>query len=266
MRRDASVRDTIVILDFGKPVSRRFHHHHGPRHYGASLFRKHGFASVTSIRRASQAYARGVWSCTRRLESFQIRVGIGTSNWGTAVTRAHGKAWGELVNQANIWARARGYGTKIEFAGANDIELSWNGPRATKSWVHGYESVAKHPYYDYGAAEACPPIRRCAGAWTLEDVWYVSWGALHAWPIPEIYTPNWSNARQWYHLALYSYKRHGTAMRIVGVMSQRGACRVARDPCRGMNNSPVRAWWQLTHLLNRDPRTRQHLLWATDIR
>jgi hypothetical protein len=94
----------------------------------------------------------------------------------------------------------------------------------------------------------------------------VSWGAQHAWPIPEIYTPNWSNARQWYHLALYAYTHHGVPMRIVGVMSQRGACRLAGDPCRGMNNSPVKAWTQLNRLLNGDPRTRQHLLWATDIR
>jgi hypothetical protein len=168
MRRDASVRDAIVILDFGRPVSRRFHR--GPRLYGASLFRKHGFASARSIRRASEAYGRGVWSCTRGLEQFKIRIGVGTSNWGTGVTRSHGQSWAELVNKANVWSQARHFGTKIEFAGADDIELSWNSPKATKSWVQGYESAAKHPYYDYGSAEECPPIRRCAGAWTLEDV------------------------------------------------------------------------------------------------
>jgi hypothetical protein len=154
----------------------------------------------------------------------------------------------------------------MDFAGANDIELSWNGPRHTRNWVRGYESAARHPYYNYGSADACPPRGRCAGAWTLEDVWWVSWGAPHAWPIPEIYTPNWSQALQWYNLALYSYRRHGSTMRFMGVMSQRGACWRAKDPCRGMNNTPERAWRQLTTLLNRDPRTRQHIFWVTDIR
>jgi hypothetical protein len=55
-------------------------------------------------------------------------------------------------------------------------------------------------------------------------------------------------------------------MRIAGVMSQRGACRLTGDPCRGMNNTPGTAWRQLYRLLNRDPRTRQHIQWATDIR
>jgi hypothetical protein len=265
MTRFQSLRDTIAILDFGRPVGRR-RHHRGPWHFGTSLFRKKGFVPIRSILAASEAYARGVWRCTRGLRGAHIRIALGTSNWGDGVTWTHGRAWAGMVNRANAWVTERHTSSKIDFAGANDIELSWNGPRTTRNWVRGYESLANYPYYDYGAADACPPRGRCAGAWTMEDLWYVSWGALHAWPIPEIYTPDRMNARQWYNLAVYSYQRHGSAMRIVGVMSQHGACRRAKDPCRGMNNTPERAWRQLYQLLNGDRRTRQLILWATDIR
>jgi hypothetical protein len=265
MKHDVSLRDTIVVLDFGRPVQRR-HHRRRPWRYGVSLFRRRGFAPVSSVLHASEAYARGVWNCSKGLKQGHIRIAIGTSNWGNHVTWWHGRRWAAMVNAANEWVHARGFSSRLDFAGANDIELSWNPPTMTKNWVRGYESVAHHPYYNYGAADACPPRGRCAGRWTLEDVWFVSWGSPHAWPLPEIYTPNWSNALQWYRIAVYSYLRHGVTMRIAGVMSQRGACRMARDPCHGMNNTPGRAWRQLYRLLNRDPRTRQHIQWATDIR
>jgi hypothetical protein len=171
-----------------------------------------------------------------------------------------------MVNDANRWLLDKGYGKRVEFAGANDIELSWNGPRESKAWVRGYDSVAEWPFYDYGDAAGCPPRGNCAGAWTPEDVWYVSWGARTAWPLPQIYTPNGVMAEQWYRLSLYSYRHHGWRMTIAGALSQRIACRQSSDPCRGMDNSPVRAWGQLNQLLNRDRRTAQPLAWSSDFR
>jgi hypothetical protein len=265
MKSLTSLRDTIVVLDFGRPVRRR-HHHRGPWHYGVSLFKTRGFAPVGSVLLASEAYAQGVWNCSRELTRGHIRIAIGTTNWGRDVTWWHGRMWAAMVNTANAWVHDHRMNSRLDFAGANDIELSWNSPWVTRNWVRGYESLANHPYYNYGSADACPPRGRCAGAWTLEDVWFVSWGAPHAWPLPEIYTPNRSMAQQWYRVAVYSYLHHGVTMRIAGVMSQRGACRVTGDPCRGMNNTPDTAWRQLYRLLNRDPRTRQHIQWATDIR
>jgi hypothetical protein len=262
-RTGRSLRDSIVVLDFGRPVELRRRSH---VRYGVSLFRRKGFASVSAVLRASKAYARGLLRCSNGLRNAHARIAIGTTNWGPDVTWGHGRAWAGVVNEANEWAQRSGHSARVDFAGADDIELSWNGPGRSKRWVSGYESAALHPFYNYGTADACPPKGNCAGAWTLEDVWYVSWGAPHAWALPEIYTPNNSNARQWYHLVLYSYARHGAAMQIAGVMSQRGACRRATDSCRGMNNTPSRAWRQLSNLLNSDPRTRQSIRWSTDIR
>ena len=62
-----------------------------------------------------------------------------------------------MVNRANDWLAQEGHAHLVEFAGANDIELGWNGPRVSKAWVRGYDSVAEWPYYDYGDAAGCPP-------------------------------------------------------------------------------------------------------------
>jgi len=131
--------------------------------------------------------------------------------------------------------------------------------------VNGYGSVAKHPYFDFGDAAGCPPTGNCIGRWTVEDVWYVSWGGRWALPLPEIYAPNGSSAREWQRLSLYSLQRHGRAMIIAGDMSQRRACRQSADPCRGMNNSPERAWRLLSRALNSEPRTAQSVRWSTDV-
>jgi hypothetical protein len=173
-----SLQDTIVVLDFGRPVHMRRHRRgraFGPFFYGVSLFRKRGFVTVEAVREASQAYAQGVLNCTKGRWDIHVRIAIGTSNWGAGVSWGHGRAWAMMVNEANDWIRTRGFSRKIDFAGANDIELSWNRPRVTRKWVNGYESAAMYPYYNYGAADACPPRGDCAGAWTVEDVWYVSW-------------------------------------------------------------------------------------------
>jgi len=243
------------VLAFGRPIKG------GSWGWGASLF-GHGYRSTDEIRVAAEAYAEGFVGCSRHEP--RLTIAIGTSNYGRGVSYRHGMAWALMVNAANGWVVENGLVGRVEFAGANDIELSWNGPAVSKSWVRGYDSVAEWPYYDYGDAAGCPPRGDCVGAWRPEDVWYVSWGARSAWPLPQIYTSDGSMARQWYRLSLYAFLRHGWRMTIAGALSQRIACRQSSDPCRGMNNSPAKAWGQLNRLLNRDRRTAQRLPWSTD--
>jgi hypothetical protein len=247
----------IVVLTFGSPVRR-----HG--HSGASLFRGR-FASTKQIGRAAQAYGRGYLRCSEKLGP-RLHMAIGTSNYGGDVTFRHGVDWAVMVNGTNDWARDQQIRGNLEFAGANDIELGWNGPGPSRAWVRGYDSHAEWPFYDFGDAAGCPPRGNCIGAWSPEDLWFVAWGARSAWPLPEIYTPTRSMAQEWYRLSLYSYKHHGMRMTLVGALSQRTACRQSSDPCRGMNNSPSKAWRQLYALLNGDPRTAQRLRWLSDFR
>ena len=171
-----------------------------------------------------------------------------------------------MVNAANEDLLDQGMSGRADIAGANDIETGWNGPGVSRAWVRGYDSRARWPFYDFGDAGGCRANGRCVRSWTVEDVWYVSWGSRSAWPLPEIYTPNGSQARQWYRVSLYSTRRHHAAMTIVGALSQHAACRQSSDPCVGMNASPRRAWSLLHRLLNRDRRTLQTLPFSSDIR
>lgn len=257
MKALRGVPDAIVVLAFGRPQRR-----HG--RWGASLF-GHRFVSTEAVERAGRAYARGYWRCSDGTPT-RIEVALGTSNYGSAVTLAHGKAWARMVNGANDWLAENGLQPKVRFAGASDIELGWNGPAVSRRWVQGYDSVAEWRFYNFGDAAGCAPRGNCLGAWTQEDVWFVSWGARSAWPLPQIYTESGIMAEQWYRLSLYAFQHHGARMTIVGALSQQAACRQSSDPCWGINNSPQRSWRQLQRLLNRDPRTAQPLRWVTDLR
>jgi len=247
----------IVVLTLGSPMRR-----HGTS--GTSLFRTR-IASTRQIERAAQAYASGYVRCSKS-QGPRLHVAIGTSNYGSSVTFGHGADWAVMVNRANAWASGQQIRDDLEFAGANDIELGWNGPGPSRAWVRGYDSRAEWPFYDFGDAGGCPPRGNCIGAWTQEDLWFVAWGGRSAWPLPQIYTPTRSMAQEWYQLSLYSYKHHGSRMTLVGALSQHAACRQSSDPCRGMNNSPSKAWHQLYSLLNSDRRTAQRLRWLSDFR
>jgi len=249
--------DALVVLAFGSP------RHRGLR-FGTSLFGGR-FASTSRIGTAGVRYARGFHHCTRKRPGATLRIALGTSNYGRFVGYHHGRAWAFMVNRANRRLEALGYSDRIDVTAADDIEPDWSGPRAARAWVRGYDSANQWPYYDFGGAAGCPPYGNCAGSWTLEDVWYVSWGAAPAIPLPEIYTKSGSSAKQWYRVSLYSAVRHGASMTIAGVVSQHRACHQTPDPCRGMNNTSPRAWKQLSKYLNSDRRTAQHIRWATDM-
>lgn len=248
--------DALVVLAFGMP-----------RHvyrFGTALFGGH-FVNTGQIRRAGVQYARGFAACTKKRPNASLRIALGTSNYGSQVGFNHGKAWAYMVNGANEDLVRIKLASRIDITGANDIEPGWSGPRAARAWIRGYDRVNLWPYYNFGGAAGCPPYGNCLGSWTVEDVWYVSWGAAPALPLPEIYTNSGISAKQWAHISLYSAMKHGSSMTIAGVMSQHRACRQTPDPCHGMNNTPPSAWRQLTTQLNRDHRTAQSLHWVTDI-
>jgi hypothetical protein len=120
----------------------------------------------------------------------------------------------------------------------------------------------------FGDAAGCPyednPDWTCGGAWTPEDVWYVSWGASSAIPLPLIYLTNGVHAQQWAYLSRYGVSEHGSRMDFTGVFTQSQAC--AQSSCSGTDNTPDQAYAQLYRELNKYPSTAQELNWSTDIR
>jgi hypothetical protein len=255
VRRGQQRSDALVIMDYGRPM-----HHKG--RFGTSAFGP--FRTLDQIADSIQEYARGYAQCSGRNSAAPLRIGIGTSNYGRDVTFRHGQLWGMLVERVNQWLAGHAFSDRAVAVGANDIEPGWRGPVATRRWIRGYSTRTRMPYYDYGGAAGCPPYDNCLGDWTMEDVWYVSWGSGLGIPLPEVYAESGVNARQWYQLSLYAYRNHGEPMQIAGVMSQTGACR-GHTGCAGLRNSPDRAFAQLYRALNADRRTAQPLRWVTDI-
>lgn len=247
----------VVILDFGQPWW-------DGSTYGTNLFDKgFSFASIAEIENASTSFLQGYWDCSPSWT--HLRLVIGTNNYRGWTNYEHGQAWGELVNRVNNWiARGDDYSARESARGGNDMELDWNTPAATRAWADGYASASQYPYYNYGDCAGCPsdlnPSSKPHNGWTLEDVWYVSWGAAPAWPLPQIYNQDGYNAAQWQALSRYSYEVHGEPMVFLGALTQWSA---AGDCC---TNAPGHGWTQLWDALASDHRTAQNFLdRSTDI-
>jgi hypothetical protein len=104
--------------------------------------------------------------------------------------------------------------------------------------------------------------------WSQGDVYYVSWGAPPALPLPEIYRNDGYLARQWQAVSLYGALYKGGKMTFAGAMTQFQSCQQRKSAeCETLDNTPEEGWSQLYDRLNQDPRTAQQVLrWVTDIR
>lgn len=259
--------------------------------------------SMATIEEAVRGFIWGYWVCSAEDQDSQVVVAVGTSNYGSYGTYAshydettrgrfaeiHGKAWAQSVLNLQNWVLSQGYALQVSVAGAIDIEWTaynpaksgtdWNLPSVTKKWVDGFASASQNRaiFYNFGACVGCPEIADpywfygknsgdSSNPWTQFDVYYVSYGAPPAWPLPEIYATSGVNARQWQAISRYGAIYLGRPMEFAGVMTQYQACQ-QRGGCSGINNTPEDGWKQLFDALNADPLTRQPILrWITDIR
>lgn len=262
--------DVIIVLDFGEPWYQN-------NNYGAILFDDNDtFVSTSQVEAYAEAFSVGYWDCAYNIpQSTHLTLALGVYNLGAYTTQGHGQAWAQLVNNVGNWltqvpcgTTTCDYSSKITIAGANDIE-SWNTVSPTRAWVDGYAATAIWAYYNFGSCSGCPykdhPEWIPNNGWTLEDYWYVSWGAVPAYPLPEIYNTLGTNAYQWQYVSLYAYTYHGSQMYFQGAFTERKACQ-ERPPCDGIDNTPEVGWEQLWGAVYDDPRTRQYILpWSTDI-
>jgi len=109
----------------------------------------------------------------------------------------------------------------------------------------------------------------CDGGWKQDDVWYVSWGADPAQPLPEVYQT--TSAEQWAGLSLYGYlnpaRRNGGSVVMAGALTELGACtQYPNDAtCKPTPFTPTQGWQSLFKQLNDNPHTAQSLPSSTDI-
>ncbi len=275
-RRDLSLpggQDSVAVLAFGCPRCLK------NGEFGANLF---GIAPATinEISTAVKHFAAGYYRCTGTDYSSNLVIGVGTSNYpgGSAPcssisnAAAHGKAWSNMVRDINNWLKSQGLFHQVQAFGASDIELGWNSPEWSRAWVNGFGQVSGNFLLHFGDAAGCPyderPSWSCGTSsfpsWTMEDVWYVSYGAPPVLPLPLIYLTTGVHAKQWAYLSQYSATRHGHRMNFTGVFTQWDACQ-QMGGCNYTDNNPDQAYQQLNRELSKHPATAQFIPWKTDI-
>ena len=269
-RTTPGIQDSVAVLDFSYPVCNT------DGSFGADIFFDEA-AYPSQVGEAARAFAEGYYACSDSVS--QLVVGVGTNNKPNSCETAekmaaHGAAWAEMVNEINTWLLSNHMLHQVQAFGANDMEIGWNSPEMSRSWLSGYQAVAEAPIIFFGDAAGCPyedrPYLDCGASafpeWTSDDLWYVSWGSGVSWPLPLIYLTSGIHAQQWAYLSQYSVNQHGLRMDIKGVFTQYQACEQWEGACNGTDNTPEEAYTQLYTELNKVPATAQTLRWATDIR
>jgi len=266
-QNEPEAQDSVSVLDFSYPICDT------ELGFGAELF---GFGPVplSDIENAIKNFALGYYTCTGSDNASNLVIGVGTNNKPTSCdteekASSHGAAWAEMVNRINQWAIDQGIFQQVQTYGASDIEVGWNTPQWSRAWVDAYDQVNQYPLIHFGDAAGCPYSEGststvCGAGWSMEDIWYVSWGAPASLPLPLIFRTDGIQAEQWAHLSRYSFSQHGARMEFTGVFIQFQACQ--QGTCNGTDNTPYEAYQQLTSALRTSPDTAMDLNWMTDIR
>ncbi len=269
--RDAALpgtQDNVVVLDFGYPIC-------SGNTYGVDLF---GFGPVfpSAIAAGVENFGLGYYTCTGQDNTSSLVIGIGTNNKKISCDTptkafAHGAAWAQIPNSANQWFRDNGLSQQVSAVGASDIELGFNGPTWSRAWVDGFDSTNETIMIFFGDAAGCPydgNTWSCGTPtypeWSVEDVWYVSFGASPSFPTPLIYLNSGVHAKQWATMSAYSFYQHGSRIDFLGVFTQYQACQ--QRGCTTTDNTPEEAMAQMMTELGKDENITQAIRWQTDIK
>ncbi len=303
--------NSFLILAFGRP----WDNHtltSAASVYGVALYPV-GTVNVKldTVERSLRKFIQGYYECVSQINpsaSLTLGVGINSHQAADWLTFEHGRRWAQMIANLNAYIQIPPtWEHTITVAGAADFEPDpdWSPSAPVRQWVAGYASVFDSQYYFYGACSGCPaPTQDASGNyvanytpvlvqdsdWTMDDVWYLSYGARPALPMPEIYETSGAHGRQWQNMADYAAtcniipgttlqcepQRQGfnRNMYFYGAMTQYQACldkleEPQPQPCDPrLMNPPGAGWQQLWQALNdpNTPRTHQNgLRWSTDI-
>lgn len=239
---------------------------------------------TSDIEYAVKGFISGYHSCNSN--GSHITIAVGTSNSGDNVSYEHGQAWGEMIKRLDGWIKSPpSWGDTIEVVAAIDIEPSWNTSNTTLSWIDGYDSVSgRKTYYNVGTCDSCPYRDHTdwtpAGySWSLDQIWYVTYGDLYAMPLPEIYAEDvwperayhawqWQNLKYWAKTCTNCLPESSPyrGINFLGSLTQYQACQEnLADTCYHQNNTPQQGWTLFWNALNSSSITAQGLRWSTDI-
>ena len=238
---------------------------------------------LSEIKSGVYSYADGFNNCSGIDNSSHVTIGIGINNNSqNYTTYTNGYYWAEMVRQTSL--QIVPFQQQVSVIGSANIELGFNDPIPSRSWVNGYKAYmdyyqyAQYPLFVIGDAAGCPTISNnttCGSVeypnWTKSDVWYVNYGSEISYPIPEIYSNDWLQAEQWYMLSLYSANDTSAGpMLIAGAFTQNLACQqVPSDPnCPYLDNTAEEGYKMLYTVLRSNNITNgviDALIYSSDI-
>jgi hypothetical protein len=257
--RDGSLpQRVLVILDYGAQTR------NASGTWGSKTVDQGAFRTMAQLRSAVQAYGRGFYYGTGTNRTGHLRLVLGTNNSiRSTVTTTGGQIWATSINRINEYFRTHGVvgfrmANQVTAQGGNDIESGFcDCPAASRAWANGYSGVSHQLYFNFGDCAGCPSTftgigtTRTSRTWTVDDEYYVSWGAPAAFPLPEIYLRSGQMAAQWERIAEYGHNRYGVTMRFLSSLTQHGSCLQGRCTVGGpLDNTPDAGWGQLWRALN----------------
>jgi hypothetical protein len=285
----------FVFLDFGHPYEQ-------DSVLGTqSPFPGQHFATLDDIKELVYQYARGYWHGTAYDLESTVLIGIGVSNYdnqGTTedyVTAEHGEAWANMIiDTRNYIKQGTNDSLQVDEAAAMDIELNYNSPEDTKVWIDEVNSTflayedpdPEHAFYiiDIGDAKGCPfePSdndytnsnwgNSCKADFSFDPQWspdyirYFAFGCPRCYPVPMIYTKDWTNAAQWTMISRWSYYNYYYPINFWGSMTEYRACEhkgiVNSDP---LCNTAEDGYKKFYSALNTFDETMDDLDWSADM-
>jgi hypothetical protein len=202
-----------VILDFGGQAS---------NNAGTLLTVINTYVSYGTVEGLAEQFAKGYYICTGLDRTTVLDLNVGTNNSAYYVDETGGSTWSNVVNAVNNWVNGNNYASQVFVGGASDMEPGYDTQTRTINWINGYAGNHGRYFLDYGSTDGCPQTSHnnggCNNGWNQYGIWYVSWGAGPAWPLPEIYYQSQTN--QWVQVDLYGTHSQNSTMSFIGPLDE----------------------------------------------
>lgn len=259
--------------------------------------------SVADIEVALRRYVDGYFSIVGNGSGPRLTVAVAITNRNLDKSELSGgtypadfperyaEVWNGVIRRVQIYANnvAGRTPSALTLAAAYDAEPDFvqddssGGFDVTYRWAVSYnnansDSTIKPPYYMIGSTDGypCPPgnpiplpgEQECRGDdWNSDGFYQLAWGIPSAYPVPQIYLPEWS--RYWYVIKRYGLTQYPNSltMRFRGSLPgcfRRQIC----YPDTGNSHPGYQTgqdWQSLWLMLNADSQTQQSLDWSTTL-
>ncbi len=185
--------DKAIVLDFGRPIRQSTDTSTYFQGYGTVLKDSGAIVNDDQIVQAAEFFISNWYQASNSCP--RLTLGLGTNNSylcenspAPCDPAQAGAAWAASVDRLAAWVAAAGMQWQVNVVAADDIEGDgyppWSCATTTRAFVDGYASGSQtHTrLYDFG-----DPFTS-SNCFTLQDLYYVAWGAPLDYSLPEVYS------------------------------------------------------------------------------